>query len=71
MPETLNIWTVYERPKDLGVAFAARRFEMDKPTGEVIVADSLDLIRKALAEKGLVQLGRHPTDDPVIVETWL
>lgn len=31
----------------------------------------LDAIRHALECNGFVKLGRHPTDDPRILETWI
>lgn len=67
----LNIWTVYDHPKDFPNSFVARRFEMDKITDDVIEAATLDALREKFANCGLVCLTRHPNDDPCILETWL
>ena len=49
----------------------ARRFELDQPTDDHMIAASLPGIRKALIRMGLVCLTRNPEDEPHIVETWL
>lgn len=66
----MNVWTVYNSPKDYPGKFVARRWELTTPTDDVIVADTLDEVRERLP-LGLYPLDRHPGDDPVIVETWL
>jgi hypothetical protein len=76
-PVGLDIWVVYRHPKDLPEsAFVVRRqiaLEGNRiwrdPTGYGF--EELDRARQWLLEKGLTRLDRHPTDDPVIVETWL
>ena len=68
---TLSIWTIYDHPKDLPDFFVARRFEIDKPTEDVIVASYLDTLRERMVDKGLTRIYRSEDDDPVIVETWL
>lgn len=70
MNQTLNIWVVYENPKDFPLKFVARRWELDKPTNEIIVTDTLGELRDELPE-GLTRLDRHFDDDPCIVETWV
>lgn len=69
----LKLWVVYDHPTDFPDSFAARLWLTDRPTGEVLVADTLDDIRAAIAGlmPGAVCLMRQPDDDPVIVETWL
>jgi len=67
----VNIWTVYRSPLDFPGKFIARRFVLDKPTRDVIIADTLEEIRERLSRKGLARFGRFEGDDPVIVETWL
>ena len=72
--DALPIWTVYEHPSDMPDKYVARMFLCTKyaiATDEVIVADTLDEVRKTLACRGLIRITRHQTDDPVIVETWL
>lgn len=66
----LNLWTIYASPTDYPGKFVARRFEMDRPTSEVILADTLDEVR-SLLPRGLTCIGRSSYDEPQIVETWL
>lgn len=67
----LSIWTIYDNPKDYPGKFVARRFELDRPTGTVLVANTLIELRRQMMEWGLTRLPRAEEDDPVIVETWL
>lgn len=66
----LTIWVIYERPWDYPNNFVARAWEFDKPTEEILLGDSLEEVRQLLPA-GLFRMPRAPTDDPVIVETWL
>lgn len=66
----LTIWTVYDHPADYPQGYVARCFEMDRPTDAVLTGD-LGEMRRAFVHCGLVMMMRHPTDDPVIMETWL
>jgi len=66
----LNIWTVYDHPKDHPEGYIARCFEMDQPTN-ITIAGELDDIRECFERIGLVCIHRAPTDDPVIMETWV
>lgn len=71
--EQLSIWTVYERPSDHPQSFVARRWlttPQPAPTDEVLLAGSLDSLRKKLPG-GLHRMPRQSGDDPVIVETWV
>jgi len=43
---------------------------LDKPTTNVIVADTLEEVR-ALLPPGLICMPRDVADDGVIVETWI
>jgi len=65
----LNIWVIYQSPRDYPGRFVARRWILDKPTGEVIVRDTLDQVRRALPV-GLHRMDRFNGDDAAIVETW-
>lgn len=69
--ETLSIWTIYDHPRDFPDAYVARRFEYDRATGDVMLSADLGSLRDAFQASGLVCITRHPTDDPVILETWL
>lgn len=68
-PGELAIWTVYNNPKDFPDLYVARKWINDKPTQEVLTADSLEGLRDLLPA-GLVCMDSHSNDDPVIVETW-
>jgi len=71
MSETLSLWTIYDHPTDYPNNFVARRFDLDRPTPEHIVANSLDELRQMMMNAGLSCLTRNPEDEPHIVETWL
>lgn len=72
----LSMWTVYDHPTDYPDSFVARLHVIDaagsRPTGSLIVADSLETIRYVLSfELNLTCLTRDPSDDKNIVEVWL
>lgn len=74
MGEGLRMWTIYCNPSDLPGRYVVRPFLVtsDGPVPERRAwgASSLEGAR-AVIPPGCTRLGRHPTDDPVIVETWL
>jgi hypothetical protein len=70
-PLLLEIWTVYDHPKDWPQFFVARKFILDKPTKVAVFALTLEGIQSQMRARGLVRLERNPADDPVIVECWL
>jgi hypothetical protein len=70
----LNLWTVYDHPKDFPHSYVARRFEVDADGSRVTtdtVQGELQIIRESFRCCGLVCLMRNDNDDPMIVETWL
>ena len=67
---TLDIWTVYERPTDYPQGFIARLYRNGTATPATVTGDTLDAVRAGIPP-GLCRMARHPSDDPVIVETWL
>jgi hypothetical protein len=67
---SLSLWTIYDHPSDHPSAWVARRFDLDAPTDDVLVGD-VEVLRHYFQEQGLVCMMRDPSDDPVIVETWL
>lgn len=69
--KALEIWTVYDHPKDYPHHFVARKFLYDQPTSDVAVAPDLKTLRRHFQRWGLYCLPRQPGDDPKIVETWL
>jgi hypothetical protein len=73
--DNIDIWTVYDHPRDFPEKYVGRLHVIGRlgsePTDHVIVADTLEEIRAMMMAKGLFCLTRHPDDDPVIVEVWL
>lgn len=71
----LEMWTVYDHPRDYPQGYIARKFVADangaRPTPEVITSPTLALIRESMMRMGRVCLTRDPQDDPNIIETWL
>lgn len=71
----MDVWAVYDHPKDYPDRYAARRFEISlgrtESTDDLILAGNLDDLRRILEAKGLFRLERYGADDPVIIETWL
>lgn len=68
------IWCVTTNTKDFGNAFVARPIVAPNlgPRLEdgYLLADSLEALR-ALLPEGLSCMAPDPTDNPVIVETWI
>jgi hypothetical protein len=71
MAAGLEIWTVYDHPKDFPDLYVARLFINDTPTAKTMKNADLDAIRRQLRNKGFTRLPRQEADDPVIVECWL
>lgn len=74
--DVLSMWTVYERPRDYPQGYIARRFEITggpepRPTTDVVVGESLDVIRGYMELHGLYCLPRQEGDEPQIVENWI
>lgn len=72
-----EIWVVYDKPSDYPKYFVARLHLADRegsrPTHQFILNQTLAGIREGIKriDPGLFRLGRHPDDDPKIVETWV
>jgi hypothetical protein len=70
----LDIWTIYDRPRDFPDCFVARCFTIGEGAIErakyVITAPTLEEIREMIPW-GLALLPRSPNDDPNIVESWI
>ena len=68
------MWVIYERPKDHPDSFVVRRAEVyagsKRFDEQCTLASSLEDARHALP-RGLTRLGRHPADEPSIVEVWV
>lgn len=68
------VFCVYENPADHPGKFVVRRWVgMDPDREPVAIAETLEQARADLKKLNpfLVRLERHPSDDPVILETWL
>lgn len=69
------MWVVYDHPSDFPGHYVARQHIIgiagQQPTGRAMCSLTLEPIRAALSNLGLVCLARSEQDDPVIVETWL
>lgn len=70
----MPLWVVMFSPSDMPNKFVARKHIVGLgnvvATQEVYTADTLEELRDLLPP-GLTLMERHPSDDPVILETWL
>jgi hypothetical protein len=70
MSNKLELWTIYDHPKDYPNYFVVRVFLGGQPTDRAFLCNSLEDARKLVpSDKFCIQ--RDPSDDPVIVETWI
>lgn len=71
---SLKTYCITYNPSDHPGKYCCRILEATAkgvfPKELIAVEDTLDACRVKIPE-GLICLGRHPTDDPVIVETWM
>lgn len=74
---TLDMWVVYDHPRDYPDEFVARRWfatanEMIG-TGELLRAPDLDTLRGIIVTIAphITRIPRDEVDDPTIVEVWL
>lgn len=71
--DRLPMWTVTRRPRDFPDAWVARlhlALPRPEPTAALLLAPTLAELRELLPP-GLACLTRDPSDDPVIMESWL
>ncbi len=66
----LELFVIYDRPKDFPDYFVVRRFINDQPQDLLAVCSTLKAVREHIPP-GLICLARSPTDEPQIVETWV
>jgi hypothetical protein len=66
----LEMFVVYDHPRDYPGHFVVRRWTGGKPTSDFAIADSLEKAR-AVVPTGLYRLPHQPGEDDVIVETWI
>lgn len=71
--DELGSWTIYQRPLDYPDKYVARLYMLDKPTGRLFIADTLEAVRAAVldAYPELFCIARQPNDHPSVIEVWL
>jgi hypothetical protein len=71
----MDIFTIYYDPLDYPTMYAARRFDLDKPTLDFFVDRQYEAVRDWVFKKKAgdvpICLGRDPNDDPKILESWI
>ena len=71
--DALEMWVITENPSDYPGKYVALLCLITAGavhhTETCHVADSLQAVR-GMIPQGLIRFERHPTDPPVIVETW-
>ena len=75
MSDGLNIWTIYDHPKDYPDHYVTRLSIVTAGgpdvTSVVLYSDDLEELRDVMRQQGLTCLARFDEDDPKIVEVWL
>lgn len=74
MSTTLCMYAICDGPRDYPDEFIVRRWDIaaGRIVAGPVVARGLDLeTLRGQLPAGLVRIPRHPTDDPVIVESWV
>lgn len=66
----LELWVVFDSPRDFPGQFVSRKWILNQPTNEVLQDTTLSGLRSQLP-KGLFRLDRSPHDDATVVETWV
>jgi hypothetical protein len=74
MAPGLEVWVVYDHPRDYPDHFVARRWEVR--AGEPVPKDGvgfedLDRLRAWMEQQGLAVIPRFGNDDPCIIEAWM
>lgn len=70
----LPSFTIFYNPADFPGKYVVRLFDGETPTKLVCVKDTLEEARATIPHGPPVEyinMGRHPEDDPVIVEVWM
>lgn len=74
MPAVLEMWVIYERPRDYPRYFVTRRQLIGpgyvRPDPDCTLHETLDEARAAIPQ-GLYCLGRAEEDEPHITEVWI
>lgn len=68
------LFTIYDHPKDYPDFFVVRQWEADangcRPKAWFRIGKTIEAVREYLPF-GVTLIGRDPSDDPVIAETWI
>jgi hypothetical protein len=70
----VELWTVYDRPRDFPRHCAVRKVLVEEDglaPADWHLFQSLDEARAALSRRGLIAVPRDLQDDPALVETWV
>ena len=70
----LQVWTIYDHPKDFPDHYVARANVDGVPTDHYHTFETLadlEVMRNTFRERGMVRVERHHSDDTVIMEVWL
>lgn len=67
----IDVWVIYDHPKDFPNEFVARKYDLDLPTDTLIQAPTLSHLQETFIKMGLTKIPRHPNDDPCITESWI
>ena len=78
MTDALEMFVVYENPKDYPGKFVVRRWSVTPfengvqlvPDSAAFVGDTLEKVRAAVPASA-IRTPHYPGDDPCIVEIWL
>ena len=66
------IWILYDHPDDIPGAFVVRCWYGEVAHPDAFLTQYLEHARAYCREQGAsVPLGRHPADDPKIMEMWI
>lgn len=69
----LNLWTIYEHPRDAPEHYVLRRWEIivDQPEPREASRHATLEEARAAVPLGLIRMARYEQDDPTIVETYI
>lgn len=75
MTTELQMWTIYDHPRDVPNAYVARMHVVEAgathPADVAMISNDVEKIREFMKRLGKIKLMRDPRDDPVILETWI
>ncbi|MFP7486281.1 hypothetical protein SFC65_19145 [Priestia filamentosa] len=66
----MPIISVFYDTVDIPKKYAARLFDLEKPTNVVVIKDTLEEIRSSIPLQ-YTRIDRQPNDHPTVVEVWI